>query len=83
MSVAAAIGCCAIRAAAAKSRQVGTRNLAIAQWLVEKYDLTEEDACAGGNFALREACEMGFLNVAQWLMKRFDLSETISRADKY
>jgi hypothetical protein len=49
-------------------------HLAVAQWLVERFDLSAEDARAHGNEALRYACLAGNLNVAQWLAERFHLT---------
>lgn len=47
--------------------------LEIAKWLVDRFDLTVDDACAD-NDALISACERGDLEVAQWLAERFALT---------
>jgi hypothetical protein len=47
----------------------------VAQWLVERFELTADDARADDNNALRQACYYGQLDVAQWLIVQFGLTE--------
>jgi len=55
-------------------------HLAVAQWLVERFQLTAADARTCNNEALRGACENGHLAVARWLTERFQLTADDARA---
>lgn len=56
--------------------------LGVAQWLVDRFSVTAEDARESG--ALLEACENDELDMAQWLADRFDMTaEDVEGFDAY
>ena len=57
-------------------------HLEVAKWLAEKFQLTQEDARAEYNYALRWSCENGHLEVAKWLAETFKLTQEDARAYK-
>ena len=55
-------------------------HLAVAQWLVERFELTAEDVKSKDNWVLRMSCSCGHLEVAQWLAVHFNLTARDARS---
>ena len=53
----------------------------MAQWLTERFHLTDVDARMDSNGALRDGCARGYLEVAQWLVSHFHLTTEDARSD--
>ncbi len=49
-------------------------HLAVVQWFVDRFYISEDEIRADSNYALRYACYGGHLAVVQWLVSRFDLT---------
>jgi len=56
-------------------------HLEMVQYLVEKFELTADDARADDNFALRFAAENGQLETVKYLVDRFELTADDARFD--
>jgi hypothetical protein len=58
-------------------------HLAVAQWLVDTFQLTADDARVGNNSLFRWSCRQGQLAMAQWLVATFDITGDDVRAALY
>ena len=55
--------------------------LEVAQWLVQEFELTEEDSLCNNNYVFHYCCANGHLEVAQWLVKEFKSIEEDIRSE--
>ncbi len=56
---------------------ISNGHLECAQWFVDHFGLTIEDARANNNWALRTSVSNGHLGCAKWFANRFGLSITL------